>query len=66
MPSWSKASSLGKKQKDAWDKMMAALQKHEDNHRQILEDQCKLFGEKVTAQTDLTLKPVARCNRRPL
>jgi hypothetical protein len=59
MPSWSKASSLNKKGKAAWDKMMAALEKHEDNHRQILEKQSDLFGEKITAETDLTLKKLA-------
>lgn len=59
MPAWSKAGSLGKKAKDAWDKMMAALQKHEDQHRQILEDQAKSFGTQITSQTDLSQKNLA-------
>ena len=54
MPSWSKASSLGKNRKAAWDKMIAALDKHEDNHRLILLEQSVLFGEKVTAVDDLS------------
>jgi len=59
MPSWSKASALGKNRKAAWDKMMTALAKHEDKHRGILEDQSALFGEKITKETDLSLKRLA-------
>ena len=59
MPSWSKASALGKKGKDAWDKMMMALDKHEDTHRQILEQQCGLFGDAIERETDLTVKKLA-------
>ena len=55
MPSWSKSGSLGTKAKAAWDKMMTALAKHEENHRLILVEQSLLFGEKVTAESDLTL-----------
>lgn len=59
MPTWSKASALGRKGKDAWDKMMAALDKHEDTHRRILEQQIKLFGEAVERETDLTVKKLS-------
>ena len=59
MPSWSKAGSLGKKAKAAWDKMMTALAKHEENHRLILVEQSALFGEKVTGETDLTFKKLS-------
>ena len=59
MPSWSKAGSLGTKAKTAWDKMMAALAKHEENHRLILVEQSLLFGEKITAETDLSQKKLA-------
>jgi hypothetical protein len=59
MPSWSKASSLGSKGKAAWDAMMNALKKHEDNHRQILEDEVKKFGALVSAETDLSLKKLS-------
>jgi predicted secreted Zn-dependent protease len=61
MPSWSKASALGPKRKAAWDKMMTALAKHEENHRLIFLEEGAKFGEKVTAKTDLTratLKPM--------
>ena len=61
MPAWSKASSLGAKRKAAWDKMMNALAKHEENHRLIFLEEAVKFGEKVTAKTDLTrttLKPM--------
>ena len=56
MPAWSKASALGKNGKDAWDKMMAALDKHEDTHRRILEQQSGLFGDAIERETDLTVK----------
>ena len=56
MPSWSKAGSLGPKAKAAWDKMMTALAKHEENHRLIFLEEAAKFGEKVTAKTDLTRK----------
>ena len=59
MPSWSKANSLGKNRKAAWDKMMTALAKHEENHRVILLEQSALFGEKITNETDLSLKKLA-------
>jgi predicted secreted Zn-dependent protease len=54
LPAWSKASSLGKKGKAAWDAMMAALKKHEDTHADIFEDQVNKFGAAITSQTDLT------------
>jgi len=56
MPSWSKAGSLGPKRKAAWDKMMTALAKHEDNHRLILLEEAMKFGNLVTAKKDLTRK----------
>ena len=59
MPSWSKANSLGKNRKAAWDKMITALEKHEENHRLILAEQSTAFAEKVVAETDLTLKKLS-------
>ena len=56
MPSWSKAGSLGPKRKAAWDKMMTALAKHEDNHRLILLEEAAKFCAKVSAKTDVTRK----------
>jgi predicted secreted Zn-dependent protease len=44
MPSWSKADSLGKNRRAAWDKMMTALAKHEENHRVILLEQATLVA----------------------
>ena len=38
---------------------MKALEKHEDNHRLILLEQCAIFGEKVSAEKDLTLKKLS-------
>ena len=59
MPSWSKASSLGKNRKAAWDKMITALEKHEENHRLILLEQSMLWGETITAESDLTVEKLA-------
>lgn len=56
LPSWGGASSASKAGKEAWEKMMKALEKHEDNHRLILLEQCAIFGEKIAAEKDLTLK----------
>jgi predicted secreted Zn-dependent protease len=56
MPAFSKANALGKKAKAAWDKMMKALEKHEDTHRATLEKSCNDFGSQITSKTDLSLK----------
>ncbi len=64
MPSWSNASSLGRNRKAAWDKMIAALAKHEENHRLILIEQGLVFGEKVTKATDLDPKKLADLFKR--
>ncbi len=56
MPSWPKANSLGKKGKVAWDKMIKALEEHENQHRLILEGEAEMFGVSVTWETDLSLK----------
>jgi len=61
MPNWPKANSAGKSCQAAWGKMIAALKKHEEKHRSILEDECEKFGKLVEAKTDLdqkTLKPL--------
>jgi predicted secreted Zn-dependent protease len=54
MPEWSKATSIGKNRKAAWDKMIAALKAHEGQHRKILEDQAQSFGATITSETDLS------------
>ena len=59
LPSWSGASSATKAGKAAWDKMFKALEKHEDNHRLILLEECAKFGEKVGAEKELTKKKLA-------
>jgi predicted secreted Zn-dependent protease len=46
----------GPKRKAAWDKMMTALAKHEDNHRLILLEEAAKFCAKVSAKTDVTRK----------
>lgn len=56
MPAWAKSGSLGKNRKAAWDKMLAALTKHEENHRLILLEQSLIFGDKITAENNLGLE----------
>lgn len=56
MPKWSGYNDAKKSCKEAWDKMFSSLEKHEDGHRSILEEEVKSFGEKVKSQTNLDQK----------
>ncbi|MGO9255071.1 MAG: DUF922 domain-containing protein [Bryobacteraceae bacterium] len=59
MPSWSKASSIGQKEKAAWDTMMKALQRHEEQHRTIFEFEAEAFGTDLSFETDLSQKKLS-------
>lgn len=54
MPKWAKQSAATKKEQAAWDKMIAVLEKHEDNHRAIMEKQIGIFQKAIESETDLS------------
>lgn len=56
LPSWGGASSATAAGKAAWEKMLKALEKHEENHRTILLEQIARFVDRVTDVDDLKLK----------
>ena len=60
MPNWPGLNGASKKGKDAWNKMIKALEKHEDHHRAILEEQSDAFGKLVSKENDLTQKKLAQ------
>ncbi len=56
LPSWAGASKATAAGKEAWDKMLEVLERHEDNHRLILLEEVAKFGNKITAEDALTPK----------
>lgn len=56
LPAWAGLSSASKPAKEAWDKMIKKLEKHEDNHRLILLEEVAKFGHEIEHETELTMK----------
>jgi hypothetical protein len=55
LPAWSKATSIGKKGKGAWDTMLLKLKKHEDAHADIFEEQIDKLSTAIAGQVDINV-----------
>jgi predicted secreted Zn-dependent protease len=59
MPKWPKVKSAPEGCQEAWNKMIKALEKHEDNHRLILLEECAKIAHTIGQETDLTRSKMA-------